>query len=74
MAFEETNPAHDAVAAGLGAGPAGAAADGEGLQPHREAPLQDLGVGEARIGHVGVNARGAGPAGAGAPAPPQMVS
>ena len=53
---------------------AGAAADAEGLDPHREAALQDLRVGEARVGHVGVDRAGAVGASAVAPAPPQMVS
>ena len=56
---------------------AGALADVEILQQHREAQLQDLRVGQARIGHVGVDAVGAVEAAAAfAPAgePEQIVS
>ena len=35
-------------------------------QQDRVAPLEDLGIGDARVGHVRVHARGAVPGGAGA--------
>src|SRR5687768_14936610 len=36
-----------------------AATDAKVLQPHREAPFQDFGVGETRVRHVGLHGRGA---------------
>jgi hypothetical protein len=54
---------HDAVAAPPTAGAARPAAQVEAPQHHWVAALQDLGVGDARVGHVRVDAAAAVPAG-----------
>ena len=63
----------DAVAASGSARAAGTLPDGEALQTHRIALLEDLGIGDAGIGHVAVHGVGAVEAGP-APVPPQTVS
>src|SRR6185503_17815670 len=57
--LEEAHSANRAFAAAPAALAARAAADLEALEPHREAPLQHLGIGEARVGHVGLHHVGA---------------
>ena len=52
--LQEAQPADDAVTAAPATGAAAAPADAELLHPHREAPLQDLRIGESGVGHVGV--------------------
>src|ERR1051325_7366752 len=47
------------VATPAAAGAARAGTQLESLEPHREALLQDLGVGDARVGHMGVDGVGA---------------
>ena len=69
-ALEEADDAARAVAARPFALAARAAADGELLDQHRIAQLQDLRIGEARVGHVHVHGGGAVEAGP-APAPPE---
>ena len=57
--LEEADAADRAVAALVPALAARAAVDAVALEQHRVAPLQHLGVGQARVGHVGMHARGA---------------
>jgi len=45
---------------------AGAGTQTEGVEEHGVPPLEDLGVGYARVGHVRVDAGGSGPSWAGA--------
>ena len=52
---DDTHEAHHPVPAAVSALAAAAPAHGEGLQPHREAPLEHLGIGEAGVGHVRVH-------------------
>src|SRR5918995_3226132 len=53
--FEEAHAAHRAVPAAPAPGAARAVADLEALEPYREAPFEHLGIGEARIRHVGLD-------------------
>ena len=50
----ELEPSHDAIAAAVPAGAARAAADRELAHQHRERALQDLRIGQPRVGHVGL--------------------
>src|SRR5204862_6017593 len=50
----ELEPPHDAIAAAVPAGAARAAADRELAHQHRERALQDLRIGQPRVGHVGL--------------------
>src|SRR5258708_6057782 len=58
---EELDPRDDPVAAPVPARAAGTAADCELVEADRVAALEDLGIGEPRVGHVRVN--GIGPDG-----------
>src|SRR6185369_1071705 len=58
-AFQEADPADNAVPALVPALAAGAAPDLEFLQKDGKAPFQHLGIGEAGIGHMGLNRIGA---------------
>jgi Tfp pilus assembly ATPase PilU len=69
--LQEAHPAHAAVAAAPAPGAARAGADGVAVQPHREAELQHLGVGQARVGHVRLHHAGAVEAGPGAGSRPR---
>ena len=62
--LEEADRALGAAAGRPLALAAGAFADVEILEEHREAELEDLRIGQARVGHVGVDAVGAVEAGA----------
>ena len=57
--LQEPDAAQGAVATPPASGPAAAAIHPEALQHHRIAPLQDLRIGQASIGHVGVHRGGA---------------
>jgi hypothetical protein len=46
--------ADDAIAPGVLAFSTGAATNGELLEPHGIAPLEDLGIGDGGVGHVGL--------------------
>ncbi len=62
--IEKPDRAQDAVARVPLAASARARADVEIFEQHRIAELQHLGIGEPRVGHVGVHRVGAGEAGA----------
>src|SRR6202161_1715655 len=57
--FQEANAAHAAVAAAPTSGASGSRTNDIRLETHRESKLQDLGVGQARIGHVDLDHAGA---------------
>ena len=59
MRLEEAHAPHAAVAAVPASGAARAGADLVAVQPHREAELEHLGVGQARVGHVRLHDAGA---------------
>ena len=61
--FQETNRAAHAVASVPFAAPARAFADVEVLEQHGITKFQHFGIGEARIGHVGVHGVGTGKSG-----------
>ena len=60
--FQEADAAQAAVTAAPAPCTARARADLVAVQAHREAELQHLGVGQARVGHVGLHHAGAGKA------------
>jgi hypothetical protein len=60
--FLEADTAHRSVAAAPPSGASAAVPDGELLQEDGQPPLQDLGVGEPRVRHVGLYDVGAGEA------------
>src|SRR4051812_46707864 len=57
--LEKAHAAHRAVSAAAAPAAARFGADLEALEAHREAPLEHLGIGEARIGHVRLHYVGA---------------
>ena len=65
---QEADAPDSPVAAATRARAARAVADAERLHPHREPALQDLGIGQPRVGHVDLD--GAGPIGGGGGAGP----